>query len=314
MASKVARGVKLVQRYTVPEIDYTRQKSISYSQLQLYSRCPHAWALSYIQGHKIYRPTIHTVFGTAFHETVQYWVTVIYEQSAARANEIDLEEYLFTRMTETYKAEKQKNNNEHFTTPQQLGEFLEDGIQILRYLKKNRAAYFWKKGWHLAGIEVPVVLTPLESYPDVLYKGYLDVVLYHEPTQEYHILDIKTSTRGWNEQTKKDEMKQNQLILYKEYFSRQFNVPQDKIFIKFLITKRKLWEHSEFTQRRVQEFSPGSGPIKTKKALMHVSNFIEKCFTPDGNYTDVHQPKQPSADNCKFCEFKDSPHLCDQKI
>jgi RecB family exonuclease len=43
--------------------------------------------------------------------------------------------------------------------------------------------------------------------------GYLDVVLYHEPSNTFKIIDIKTSTKGWNKYTKKDESKQFQLVL-----------------------------------------------------------------------------------------------------
>ena len=58
-------------------------------------------------------------------------------------------------------------------------------------------------------------------YNNVLYNGFLDVVMYHEPTNTFKIIDIKTSTRGWREKEKKDENKQFQLILYKHFFSEQ---------------------------------------------------------------------------------------------
>ena len=37
-----------------------------------------------------------------------------------------------------------------------------------------------------------------------------------------YIYDIKTSTRGWNDTEKKDDSKIAQILLYKEYFSKQF--------------------------------------------------------------------------------------------
>lgn len=313
MSKKILSEIKRIRNYPIREVDYTKQKSISYSQFQLYCKCPHAWALQYRDGHKTYEPTIHTAFGTAFHETVQHWLTVVYEESAAQGDKLDLEEYLYQRMCEVYKSEKEKYDNQHFTTSTELNEFWEDGVEILRYLKKNRAMYFWKKGWHLVGIEIPLVLQPLKDYENVLYKGYLDLVLYHEPTGEYHIYDIKTSTRGWNEQAKKDEIKQYQLVLYKEYFSKLYDIPADKIFVKFLIVKRKIWEQSEFVQRRAQEFIPSSGPIKTKKAVGRLEMFIKSCFTSDGQYATTQHPKYPSDNNCKFCPFKDKPELCDRK-
>ena len=46
-----------------------------------------------------------------------------------------------------------------------------------------------------------------------MYQGYLDIVMYHEPTNTIQIIDLKTSTSGWNQKTKSDENKQFQLIL-----------------------------------------------------------------------------------------------------
>ena len=45
-------------------------------------------------------------------------------------------------------------------------------------------------------------------------------------------MDIKTSTKGWDDKTKKDETKQLQLVLYKKYYSQQFGVPEDDIEIE----------------------------------------------------------------------------------
>ena len=64
------------------------------------------------------------------------------------------------------------------------------------------------------------------------------------------------STRGWNDAAKKDEDKQFQLILYKQFFAEQFNVPVDSIDINFVILKRKIYENAEYVQRFIQEFKP----------------------------------------------------------
>ena len=44
--------------------------------------------------------------------------------------------------------------------------------------------------------------------------------MYNENTETFTIYDIKTSTRGWGDREKKDEIKQFQILLYKIYFSR----------------------------------------------------------------------------------------------
>ena len=141
----------------------------------------------------------------------------------------------------------------------------------------------------------------------MLYKGYLDLVLYHEPTNTIKIIDLKTSTSGWNEKTKKDENKQFQLILYKKYFSELYNFPEENIDVEFFIVKRKLYENDDFVIRRIQKYSPPAGKIKIKKATEAINNFIENAFDSKGYKQVEHQPKV--NDNCKWCVFHKT-HLC----
>ena len=212
-------------------------------------------------------------------------------------------------MRKNYAIGKERNG-EHFSTATELLEFYEDGVHILREWKRKKGGFIQKKGWHLAGIEIPLMMTPEEEYENTLFKGFIDAVLYHEETETFKIVDFKTSTRGWNKNARKDVMKQNQLILYKEFFSRQFNVPKENIEVAFVILKRKIYADSDFPQPRISEFRPASGPIKTKKAVAVVKEFIEGCFEKDGSYKEREFEMKPSQSNCRFCAFADKPELC----
>ena len=167
---------------------------------------------------------------------------------------------------------------------------------------------------YLVGCEVPIVLTPLPQFNNVLYKGYLDVVLYHETTNTFKILDIKTSTKGWNDYEKKDETKQFQLILYKYFFAKQFGVDIDNIDIQFFIVKRKIWKDSPYPVSRIQEYSPASGKVKVNKAVSAITSFIEGVFNVDGSHKNVNHEPNPSLNNCRYCPFKDKKELCDKGI
>lgn len=140
--------------------------------------------------------------------------------------------------------------------------------------------------------------------------GFIDVVLYNENSDTFEIIDIKTSTRGWNDKTKKDEIKQFQLILYKKYFSEQYGIPLDKIDIKFFIVKRKVWEESKFGVNRIQQFIPPSGKIKLGRATKFVDNFVNEVFSTDGMIRDIKYPKQVSEWNCRFCPFGEDEEHC----
>ena len=303
---KIPAIVKKIRNFKPDEINYAYQKNISYSQLSMYTQCPKKWSLQYREGHKLYEHSIHMTFGTALHETLQHYLDVMYDKSGAEADRIDLVEFFEDRLRELYKEGYQKNEG-HYSTPEQLREFFEDGVEIINYFKKKRNQYFSKRGWHLAGIEVPIVITPNKRYNNVIYQGYLDVVMYHENTNTFKIIDIKTSTKGWSSKEKKDESKQFQLILYKKFFSEQFDVPMENIDIEFFIVRRKIWENSDYPIGRVQLWKPASGKVKLNKATKSLEEFITQAFTQKGYAEKEYEPIV--NDNCKWCPFFKT-HLC----
>lgn len=308
---KIPSILKEIKGYEPVTLDpESGHKHISYSQLSMFNRCPHQWKLAYKEKLQIYKESIFTLFGTAFHETIQEYFEKYYNESVKSAEELDVEKLLQVQMLENYEKGKEKNGGEHFSTAQELGEFYGDGVAILKEWKKKKGGFISKRGWHLVGIEIPILLPPEEEYAPVHFKGFIDAVLYDEETDLFKIIDFKTSTRSWSKDKKKDVMTQNQLILYKEFFSRQFNIPKEKIEVSFIIVKRKVFENSDYPQPRISEFRPASGPIKTKKAVNVVKEFIEGCFEKDGTYKEREFEMRPSQTNCKYCAFADRPDLC----
>lgn len=311
---KIPSIVKEIQKHNLKEVIYGVEKSISFSQMSMFLSCPHKWSLQYRDGYYTSESSINMTFGTALHETLQHYITVIYNVSGAEADRIDLEEYFKERFRETYLKDYKSNKNVHFSDPVEMREFFEDGVEIIKTIKKLRGALFSKQGWFLVGCEIPILITPNYEYKNVLYKGYLDVVLYHEPTNTFKIMDIKTSTKGWDDKAKKDEIKQFQLILYKKYFAKQFGIEEDNIEIEFFIVKRKIWENSPYPVSRLQEFRPPSGKIKTNRALKTVEDFIKEAFNHDGTHkTGNHEPN-PSKWNCRYCPFGKDKKLCSSSI
>jgi hypothetical protein len=252
---------------------------------------------------------------------MQHYLDVAYEKSFAAADrEINIEDHFQNAYISEYQAQYKKNNNEHFSDASEMREFFEDGVAILEWFKKKRSRYFSKKGTYLVGCELPIIIAPNKMYSNVLYMGYLDVVTYHEETETFKIIDIKTSTKGWNDYAKKDEDKQYQLLLYKQYFSEQYGIPLDKIEIEFMILKRKVLDMddenimSPYQAYRVQQFTPPSGKIKLGRAKSAISDFINECFTSNGGIKEKTYPKTPSKWTCNFCPYKEEKELCGEGI
>ena len=319
MAKKLPKIVKEIRNNPPPPINYAYQKNISYSQMSIFRGCPYRWKLQYKDKIKRFSSSIHTVFGTAIHEVIQHYLDVMYETSGAEADRIDLEELFQEKFIGEYNKQYKSNKSEHFSSAEEMREFFEDGIGILNWFKKKKSGYFSKKGTYLVGCEIPIVIAPNKMLNNVLYMGYLDVVTYHEPTNTFKIIDIKTSTRGWRDQDKKNEDKQFQLLLYKKFFSEQYNVPLDNIEIEFFIVKRKIldWDdeklRSPHQAYRVQTFTPPSGKIKINRAKNAINDFINECFNSSGEIKDIDYPKSPSKWNCNFCPYGEDKELCGAK-
>lgn len=321
MPKKVPKIVREIQNNPPEEINFAFQRNISYSQMSIFRSCAHRWKLQYKDKIKKFDSSIHTVFGTSIHESLQHYLDVAYEKSFAAANrEIDLNEDFQHRFISEYQSQYKKNKNTHFSDASEMREFFEDGVAILDWFKKKRSRYFNKKGTYLVGCELPIVIAPNKMFSNVLYMGYLDVVTYNERTDTFKIIDIKTSTKGWNSYAKKDENKQFQLLLYKQFFSEQYNIPLDKIEIEFFIVKRKVlsWDDSNIMSPhqayRVQTFTPPSGKIKLNKAKTAINEFIKECFNSSGNIKEKNYPATPSKWNCTFCPFKEEQELCGEGI
>lgn len=289
-----------------------RKKIVSYSQYSIYKTCPYLWYLQYVKGLSKFEPSIHLVFGTSIHETLQLWLKVMYTQSGKAADQMDLVADFKTRFIEEYKKRVQESDGKHFSTSKELQEFYEDGIAILEWVRKKRNKYFTLRNVDLVGIEIPVLTQANKGINNVTYKGSIDFILYDKDLKRYKIYDIKTSTRGWTDYDKKDDKKVNQVLLYKKMFSEINNVPEENIDVTFFIVKRKIPVMEDFVIGRVQEFKPTHGKIKIKKAYEDFQSFLAECFNADGSYKEKPYYKN-AGDACKFCPFNNSPDLCDKK-
>lgn len=292
------------------DIDYRYQKTVSFSQYSTFRHCPHQWYLNYVKKKYDFKPSINMTFGTAIHETLQHYLKTMFESSAAEADRIDLDTYFQERFIEVYKASVKDNKEEHFSTPEEMKEFNSDATVLLEWFKKKRSRYFNKRNTELIGIEIPLLSKANTEINNVFFRGYIDFVLYDTVNEKFTIFDIKTSTRGWSDYDKKDQIKLNQILLYKKFFSEITGVTEDKIDVQFFIVKRKIFENSEFPIPRIQEFVPANGKVKLKQAYQDFTDFIKEAFTPDGKYIDKEYEKKPSK-LCDWCSFNNTEH-CDK--
>jgi len=284
--------------------------SVSHTQYKMWKTCPLQWKLTVVDKKAPEEPSIHFVYGTAMHNTLQELLRRAYEVSFTVAQKADF--------SGLFKDELLKEFSERVVEVEGvkvypcdkfvLQEFYEDGQKIIEYFQDNLSEYADPNEWKLHSIETPL---EVEIKDNIYFRGYLDVVFHKPLTNEYRIVDFKTTTRGWNKFAKKDKARTNQIVLYKAFFSKQFDVPLENISVEFILLKQKLYENTLYPQKRITIFSPSQGKISINNALRDFNEFVYSAFDSSGDYI-TEQVATPSKHSCRFCPFRNSPELCDK--
>lgn len=299
MPKKLKGKVKQVWESKIKQSP-SQNKHISYSSISTYNKCPKLWELQYLREAVPFTQNIYTTFGSAFHETLQEWLTVMYHDKAKAAMDMNLKDLLYANMVKAYKSGKAIMGHEHYSSQEEMTQFWIEGNHILEWIKKKRTSYFTTKNMMLAGVET---LLYQEIRPGVMFKGLIDLVFYHPNDDSWTIMDIKTSTSGWRDSQKKNPNLTAQVILYKEFFAKQFGIDKSKINVEFFIVKRRVPKDAEFAsmQRRVQEFTPNDGPRKTKQVIESMNKFISDVIDENGEYIDQEYKCNNPFGKCEHC-------------
>ena len=286
---------------------------VSFSQYSMWSGCPQQYKLAYIDDLRQSGGSIHTIFGSAMHETLQEYLDKCLRISKSQADKLmDLKETLKHKMRETYLKEVEGEiGNTDVCTKEELVEFLEDGNLLLDYFQKSKNfnKFFSLKHDELIAIEQPINTKIAEN---VHFVGFIDLVVKDTFNGRYRIIDFKTSTKGWSSYQKKDAVKNAQILLYKKFYAELLKVSEDIIDVEFIILKRKVMENPEFVIPRISKHVPANGKPSINKAWVSFKEFVDTVFDADGNYrTNIDYPKKPTK-LCGWCEFFERG-LCDGK-
>lgn len=287
---------------------HTGKRRVSFSQFSNWFNCRHRWYLDHVKGLREFEDSVSTCFGTAMHEAVQLYIETLYKKSAKEADAHDLND-VFRKAFD-----RELTNTKVEITPEVHKEYCEDGDNIITSFTNmtNRIKHFPSGKYEFIGVEDEIVM-PIKNNVDFIC--YIDLILKERATGRYRIIDIKTSTSGWNHYQKDDEAKTSQILLYKAFFSRKYDVDIDMIDVEFFILRRKLWENYSFPQSRIQTFVPKNNQPAVARALNKFAEFVGECFTSDGKHVEDVKVylKNPgkAKKNCRYCPHKGTN--CDAK-
>ena len=278
-----------------------KKKIVSFSQFQNWFNCPHHWYLDFVKGLRTQENTIHTCFGTAIHETLQSYIKALYTKNALEADSLELKKMFEEAFDRELKKLKVERKEDDYT------DFVFNGHDILKEFCNvtNRMRYFPTGKYEFLGVELKIN-QPIRN--NLEFMALIDLALKDKKTGRIKIIDIKSSSMGWNRYQKEDESKYSQILLYKAIYSKKFNVPLSQIDVEFFIVKRNLMEGVKFPQSRIQLFVPINTKGAVNRAVQKFTSFVDECFTSDGQFNTNRDayPKIPgkAKKNCKYCPHK----------
>lgn len=242
------------------------------------------WFLDIIEkrASKVY--SIYMDFGTALHETIE-----VFRPGTKKIPQQDIDKFPKKEPKEGPPEEKPEEvDKEVYDTPQKYfqrkfenlyafsmrfyrqkelafdpDDFIKAGVKILDYLDDLK---------ELAEATVFFNEFPLYEKIDrtdgieMMFKGYIDIVIKTKSKRGKDILyicDFKTCSWGWPVEKKQDQSLHAQLMLYKHFFCKRFNIDPENVRTAFILLKR--------TPRKndlPHEFFPVSaGPVAVQRAL-----------------------------------------------
>ena len=199
-------------------------KSISHSQFSAYNECNLKWKLRYIDKLSKFSGSIHTVFGTAMHTTIQAYLTEFYNKSIKSADSMDLPTMLKEEMIKEFTQIREQHKVD-VCDQKELTEFYEDGVAIIEGFKKDRAKYFMKKNYELVGIELPIFDQPQEG---VQFKSFLDGVIKNKIKDNIKITEDILEKNNLRKSIIVDVSHDNSIIDGKKVYSQQINIAAAK--------------------------------------------------------------------------------------
>jgi hypothetical protein len=195
-------------------------ETISYSSLNDFQYCPRFFELMNIKRVIKRQNSIETIFGNLVHKEVQrHLSTKFHWQHYA-----NYFEKVWSRFVRMYKLDTK------------VLEYGPIASKVLQLIQPFFETHF--PGYKVLHIEYKI--KQATSYPQ-LFKGYIDIVI-QTLDGKIVIIDFKTATSITKFEKYQDQVKENQLLLYKNYYSELNDVPMESISTYFMVFEKKLSE------------------------------------------------------------------------
>ena len=223
-------------------------KHISYSEWKNWHICPHYHKLTYIDKVTQFEGNIFTAFGKALHTVCEYTLTSPEKYRKAGAIEALVKAQFLKELKALPEGEQQRAKRDF-----KLKEWLVSGLEIVPDLYRCLTEKFGKLGedWEVLKAEEQLYV-PITEFTEAekKFKGFIDLVVYSKKDEKIHLIDWKTCSWGWKREKKSDTILAYQLVFYKHFYARKYEVDPKDVDCHFVLLKRtaKAGKKAEFVR------------------------------------------------------------------
>ena len=223
-------------------------KHISYSEWKNWHICPHYHKLTYIDKVTQFEGNIFTAFGKALHTVCEYTLTSPEKYRKAGAIEALVKAQFLKELEALPEGEQQRAKRDF-----KLKEWLVSGLEIVPDLYRCLTEKFGKLGedWEVLKAEEQLYV-PITEFTEAekKFKGFIDLVVYSKKDEKIHLIDWKTCSWGWKREKKSDTILAYQLVFYKHFYARKYEVDPKDVDCHFVLLQRtaKAGKKAEFVR------------------------------------------------------------------
>lgn len=283
---------------------------ISFSELMNWRLCPLYHKLANIDDLVPVKGSEDTCFGTAIHAAIEDVLNHEVQNGDNRYFERGV--YISKEALETFwgvynpaikELQEQLEADGRSLDTQKCNKLSEAARDILIFFLDELHRYL--PGYELVKTEHELMVPIEEKILDHEYrfKGFIDLIL--RCGDEYHLIDWKTCSWGWDAKKKAAISKTYQLVLYKHFYSLETGIPLDKIHCHFGLLKKNPGKGSP-----IELFEVKIGKKKIQNALELLSNALRNIHV--GNFIKNFSGCK-HEDRYGVCPFANTQH-CSKKL
>lgn len=258
---------------------------ISFSELKNWDTCPYYHKLVNIDKLKVFTGNAYTAFGNAMHTVCE---NKLLDETI---NEQELFELSFLEEL------KKLPQDVIESADRKLISSMRTAGKVIAPLVIPALHEYFPMGFEILATEENLMV-PIKEFTESEYdfKGFIDLVVRTEDGQ-YHIIDWKTCSWGWDARKRAEKMTTYQLTLYKKYYAQKHDIDPANIETHFALLKRTA------KNNHVELFRVTSGNKKTSNAL----KLLTKALTNIDNKNYVKN-KLSCQGRYGPCEFYNTEH------